>query len=207
MRAKLRDQEKGTPLVLMNLPAITVEEVQRFAQSGTPGVSTVRVLSTSYTGGLPQTCHETEVEFAFVCKKCRLGFGREIWLLSHQRSVCYPGQLADARGAVRLLAVQYQCRACNPAVMCATVQEFCRHDAETHGKKELGKPRPFKPDAGLTHEMENVVNQITALAAQVAQETSPDSNANFAMKNKEFCVDGNKLNRIQAAVPIHSSGH
>lgn len=192
--------EKGTPLLLMNLPVAAFEEAQRIAQGGKPGVSTVRV-PPAHTPTLPPTCHHSEVEFAFVCKKCRLAYAREASLLAHQRSVCYPGQLADARGAIRLLSTHYECRSCNPPKLCSSAQEFFRHDAEVHGKT-----LPFKPDSGLTHEMENVVNQITALAAQVAQETGPDSNANFSMKNKELFVEG-KLSRMQAPLPIHSSGH
>jgi len=189
----------------MGLDGGKLEQVQRLADEAFPGVSTVRI-NTRCTSLLPQSCRETEIELGFVCKKCRLGFPREAALLAHQRNVCYPGELADSRGAIRLLGTQFECRKCMPIRVFQSVQELFRHETDAH-KSDPQTLIPFKPDSGLTHEMENVVNQITALAAQVAKESSPDSNANFSVRNKELCADSKLGHLQQTAVPIHSSGH
>lgn len=228
---KVANQEGGVPLLLLNLPQEIFQEVQKIAQAGTPGATSVRISDTETK--LPQTNNfyrEIEVEAGFVCKKCRMAYQTETGLLAHQRNICYPGKLSESRGAVRLIASRYECKFCGPAFVCSSLQDFKRHcESETHVSKvgqqqsqqqRLLKPgfnqqTPQSPSSGLTHEMENVVNQITALAAQAAQENtnppnqnvSQDSNANFTLKNPHCQQEPNKINMVNTHVPIHSSGH
>ncbi|EEB12569.1 hypothetical protein Phum_PHUM191180 [Pediculus humanus corporis] len=230
---KMATQEGGTPLLLLNLPQEIFQEVQKIAQAGTPGVTTTRIIDPdSKDQQIINLYREIETEAGFVCKKCRMAYQTEIGLLTHQRNICYPGKLSESRGSVRLVTILYECKLCSPSFVCPTANDFKRHcETEVHvckvnqqqqqQQQRLLKPGfpnqipPSSPSSGLTHEMENVVNQITALAAQAAQESSPptqsgqDSNANFTMKNsKEFCQPKtNKINLINTHVPIHSSGH
>ncbi|KAK6634273.1 hypothetical protein RUM44_004884 [Polyplax serrata] len=220
--------EGGTPLLLLNLPQETFQEVQKIAQAGTPGVTTCRIFDPEAKDQtIVNLYQEVETEAGFVCKKCRMAYQTEMTLLAHQRTICYPGKLSESRGSVRLVTISYECKLCSSSFVCSSAMEFKRHcETEVHvckvnQQQRLLKPggfpqqMPSSPSSGLTHEMENVVNQITALAAQAAQESSPpssgqDSNANFTMKNsKEFCQP--KRNKISLVnnqhVPIHSSGH
>lgn len=224
-QTKITSHEGGTPLLLLNLPQETFQEVQKIAQAGTPGVTTSRIHDVdSKDPQIVNLYREVEVEAGFVCKKCRMAYQTEIGLLTHQRNICYPGKLSESRGSVRLVTVTYECKLCSPSFVSRTASEFKRHcETEVHVckvnqqrllKPGFPQPMPSSPSSGLTHEMENVVNQITALAAQAAQESSPpssaqDSNANFTLKNsKDFCQPkGNKINLVHAHVPIHSSGH
>ncbi|PSN45683.1 hypothetical protein C0J52_16605 [Blattella germanica] len=170
-------------------------------------------------------CREVESEAGFVCKKCRLAFPGEAGLLAHQRVACYPGKSADSRGAVRLVQVHYECKVCTAPERATptekmSIQEFKRHcETEAHVSRLRASPQPppsplqakhptpsprlpppppaasVSPSAGLSHEMEDVVNQITLLAARAAAEsTSPgaaptDSNANIAgsKDSRDFC--------------------
>lgn len=222
---KISTHEGGTPLLLLNLPQETFQEVQKIAQAGTPGVTTTRIADIEAKDQqIVNLCREIETEAGFVCKKCRMAYQTEIGLLTHQRNICYPGKLSESRGSVRLVTVSLECKFCSPPFVCPTAAEFKRHcESEVHickvNQQRLLKPgfsqqMPSSPSLGLTHEMENVVNQITALAAQAAQESSPptsgqDSNANFTLKNsKEFCQPkANKISLVNSHVPIHSSGH
>lgn len=211
-------QETGIPLLLLNLPQETFQEVQKIAQAGTPGVTTTRIPEPeAKPPQLANLCRETEVEAGFVCKKCRMAYQSEAGLLSHQRNICYPGKLSESRGSVRLVSVSYECKFCVPTYSTGSLSEFKRHcETDMHlCKVRLPKPgfpqqTPQSPSSGLTHEMENVVNQITALAAQAAQEsTTPpgqDSNANFTLKNS--CQqEPAKMGLVNSHVPVHSLGH
>lgn len=206
-------------MLLLNLPQEIFQEVQKIAQAGTPGVTSIRVSDSEIK--FPQINNlyrEIEIEAGFVCKKCRMAYQTETGLLAHQRNICYPGKLSESRGSVRLIAYHYECKICNPAFVAPSVQEFKRHcESDSHQQKLLkpgfNQQTPSSPSSGLTHEMENVVNQITALAAQAAQENpnqnnvSQDSNANFTLKNSHCQQDSNKINMVNTHVPIHSSGH
>lgn len=218
--------------MLLNLPQDTFQEVQKIAQAGTPGVSSVKIAEEMKVPQMKNLYRELEVEAGFVCKKCRMAYHSETTLLAHQRNICYPGKLSESRGAIRLVALHYECKLCTPGHVTSSLSEFKRHCESCKGIQQnqqqnqqsqqaqqnqlrLLKRTPPSPSSGLTHEMENVVNQITALAAQAAQENAnppslQDSNANFTLKNcqqEPGKLGLNPIGPIGPHVPIHSSGH
>ncbi|KAJ9578426.1 hypothetical protein L9F63_005346, partial [Diploptera punctata] len=212
----------GTPLAMLQLPPQTLQAIGEASSCCEPGVSTVRIASPGDNDASPLMptqaahCREVESEAGFVCKKCRLAFPGEAGLLSHQRVACYPGKSADSRGSVRLVQIQYECKVCcSPeSERMSSILEFKRHcESDSHASRLRASPQPsnspplqakhpapaasVSPSAGLSHEMEDVVNQITLLAARAAAEnTSPgggpaptDSNANIAgsKDSRDFC--------------------
>ncbi|KAJ8896984.1 hypothetical protein PR048_002330 [Dryococelus australis] len=102
-----------------------------------------------------------------------------------------PGEAADTRGVVRLVRRCYECKAC-AGERTASALDFRRHcESETHQARlraaasSMPPPPPAaSPSAGLSHEMEDVVNQITMLAAQ----NNTDSNANIKERGGDFCA-------------------
>lgn len=164
-----------------------------------PGLETVRLPSPAQCGadenGPPQYCREVEAELCLVCRRCSRAYPQESSLLAHQRS-CYLGN-QQRRGALRLVQTRYACSLCEPGVPTrtyTTVGEWRRH-AETlqhRARLEAAQERQqhqqqqqqqqfASMDGGvqsgeetnpLTDEMEDVVNQITLLAARAAAEST-----------------------------------
>lgn len=165
-----------------------------------PGLETVRLPNPAQCGvdenGLPQHCREVETELCLVCRRCRQAYPQESSLLAHQRS-CYLGN-QQRRGALRLVQARYACSLCEPGVptrIYTTVGEWHRH-AETlqhRARLEAAQERLQQQhqqqhqqqfahlDGGaqsgeetnpLIDEMEDVVNQITLLAARAAAEST-----------------------------------
>ncbi|KAG7210638.1 hypothetical protein KM043_012152 [Ampulex compressa] len=162
-----------------------------------PGLETVR-LPTSPCGsdeaGPTQHCRELETELCLVCRRCGRAYPQESSLLAHQRS-CYLGN-QQRRGALRLVQSRYACTLCEPGSPTrsyASLAEWRRHaDAAQHRARleASGQERQIHqfcpvgaigPDTGaqageeanpLTDEMEDVVNQITLLAARAAAEST-----------------------------------
>lgn len=165
-----------------------------------PGLETIRLPASSCgaeENGLSQHCREVETELCLVCRRCGRAYPQESSLLAHQRS-CYLGN-QQRRGALRLVQTRYACSLCEPSVSTrtyATVNEWRRH-AETlqhrarleatqtqqhqHQHQHQQQQQQQQYDGGaqsgeetnpLTDEMEDVVNQITLLAARAAAEST-----------------------------------
>lgn len=170
--------DTGSGPSFLPLPAPVLEQVA--AGNSEPGVTTLK-LPDGHLKPSDFAIRETDVEVCFVCKKCRLAFPGESLLLVHQRQ-CYGGN-QENRGAFRIVQTGYECKACNSERFKSGL-ELRRHcDTEQHLKSvaKVGLPPP--PESPLSHEMEDVVNQITLLAARAAQEEGSrgvvDSNSNI----------------------------
>lgn len=186
----------------MSLLGLEPAVLQAVLDQSAPGVGTVRIAPTEEP---PLHCRLSDAEAGFVCKKCRLTFSSEASLIAHQRACC-PGQVG---WAVRLVAPRYECKVC-PGAAFDRAQDARRHcESDVHRARVPGPPGPpgppglslpppaplppppppDSPSTALSHEMEDVVNQIAALAAKAAQEGTADSNANI------FCQDGSHGSR------------
>ncbi|CAB3375880.1 Hypothetical predicted protein [Cloeon dipterum] len=150
---------------MFKLPAKTVGEIGQAC--ATTGHTIVR-FSTDAEGmaatAMPPHCRHLEKEAAFICKKCQLAFPTEAAVNGHQRAVCFAGLAFEQRGHVRLVQLGFECRACHERV--ATAAQLVQHCASQQHEANTAQPE-------LTHEMEDVVNQITALAAQASSAASP----------------------------------
>lgn len=171
---------------LVTMLGLEPHALQAVLEHSAPGVSSVRVAAAEEP---PLHCRVVDAEAGFVCKKCRLAFSTEASLIAHQRACC-PGQVG---WAVRMLAARYECKVC-PGAGFDKVQDMRRHcESDGHRARVPGlslppPPPPDSPSTALSHEMEDVVNQIAALAAKAAQEGNADSNANI----RDFCQDGSR---------------
>lgn len=153
-----------------------------------PGLETVRLPSCADTddGELPTQCREVESEICLVCRRCGRAYPQESTLLAHQRS-CYLGN-QQRRGALRLIQYRYVCCLCDNGRNFSSVGEARRHVETMHQgvqERQRKQPQPQQminslksPEQQgeeanpLTDEMEDVVNQITLLAARAAAESS-----------------------------------
>lgn len=240
----LLESPSGQPSFLP-LPTALLEQMMTCSAISEPGVTTLRVPDSqeSPSHGRDQFVRETDFEVCFVCKKCRAAFSSESNLLTHQRQ-CFGGNL-DNRGAFRLVQTGVECMICpgerfqsvadyrnkhiqsevhlNRALQHHMSQQLAQQQFtqqlaqqqfnQQQGQQQLQLPPPS--ESPLSHEMEDVVNQITLLAARAAQEAgsgggtaSPvvDSNSN------QFCPPGEPkrrfLNPGEVAVqPLTSAGH
>lgn len=174
-----------------------------------PGLETVRL---SPPGGaddpLPPHCREIESELCLVCRRCGRAYPQESTLLAHQRS-CYLGN-QQRRGALRLVQPRYACSLCDSGTSTrtyGTITELRRHletvqhrtrlDANHQlTKQPLQQQKQLQIDnilnsdiqSGeeanpLTDEMEDVVNQITLLAARAAAESTTGQQTNGNQDN------------------------
>lgn len=155
-----------------------------------PGLETVRLpcVPDETNAASPQHCRETEIELCLVCRRCGRAYPQESTLLAHQRS-CYLGN-QQRRGALRLVQMRYACSLCEsgiPTRTYTTVNDWRRH-AETlqhrtrlEAIQQQQHQQQQQFDSGaqsgeetnpLTDEMEDVVNQITLLAARAAAEST-----------------------------------
>lgn len=204
------------------LPVQLLEQIMTGATE--PGVTTLRMPQDNTQQRDPQA-RDVDIEVCFVCKKCRVAFSSESNLLTHQRQ-CFGGNL-DNRGAYRIVQAGFECKLC-PNDKFRSTQEFKKHaESDSHSAKLLlagkiagagnggGMVPPPPSESPLSHEMEDVVNQITLLAARAAQEassdgarvpTSVDSNS-----NSTFCQPSEPKRRFLApgdvAQPLTSAGH
>ncbi|RZC33656.1 hypothetical protein BDFB_011711 [Asbolus verrucosus] len=153
--------DTGSGPSFLPLPAPVLEQVA--AGNSEPGVTSLK-LPDSQPKPSDASIRETDVEVCFVCKKCRLAFPGEAPLLQHQR-LCYGGR-PEGRGAFRIVQTGYECQPCGERLKSAA--ELRRHcDGDAHKSKAPA-------ESPLSHEMEDVVNQITLLAAR-AKEAVPDA--------------------------------
>ncbi|CAH1155316.1 unnamed protein product [Phaedon cochleariae] len=148
------------------LPTPVLDQVA--AGNKEPGVTTLKLPETFQRPSDPSV-RDLDLEVCFVCKKCRLAFTGESPLLIHQRQ-CYAGDQAS-RGAFRIVQAGYECRSCSSERFKSFLELKKHCDSEAHFKATggTGNKLTFLPppsESPLSHEMEDVVNQITLLAAQ-----------------------------------------
>lgn len=71
--------------------------------------------------------------------------------------------------------------------------------------------QPPPSESPLSHEMEDVVNQITLLAARAAQETDADQSRVLDSNSNTFCQGSEQKRRFLApsdvSHPLTSAGH
>lgn len=162
-----------------------------------PGLETVRLPppggSDDVPVSLPHHCREVESEVCLVCRRCGRAYPQETTLLAHQRS-CYLGN-QQRRGALRLVQSRYSCSLCDTGASTRTygtmsewrrhsetVQHRARFEANQQRTMHFGQQQyglisdvdgQCDEEANpLTDEMEDVVNQITLLAARAAAEST-----------------------------------
>nr|CAH7733522.1 unnamed protein product [Callosobruchus chinensis] len=195
--------DTGNGPSFLPLPAPVLEQVA--AGNSEPGVTTLK-LPENFQRPQDLPVRDVDIEVCFVCKKCRLAFPGESPLLTHQRQ-CYGGN-QEGRGAFRIVQTGYECKSCHGERF-KTPLELKRHcESEMHAKCGGANPTALMAESPLSHEMEDVVNQITLLAARAAQESpqqAVDSNSNT------FCQPGDPKRRFlspqDVAQPLTSAGH
>lgn len=205
------------------MPPIVVEQVTNGNQD--PGVTTIYFPDGSnppphVTPDIAAVCRDAELEVCFVCKKCKIAFTTDANLLSHQRQ-CFHGNM-ELRGAYRIVQNGIECKFC-PNEKFKNAIEFKKHaETDLHVKCIKNGP-PAPSESPLIHEMEDVVNQITLLAARAAQETGGDGVAAAAAaaavlqqqridsNSNTFCQPGDPkrrfLNPQDVAQSLTSAGH
>lgn len=199
--------DTGSGPSFLPLPTPVLEQVA--AGNSEPGVTTLRLPDPS-SRSLELPAREVDVEVCFVCKKCRAAFAGEAPLLTHQRQ-CYSGNL-DNRGAFRIVQTGYDCKLCDGERF-KSLQELKRHyDNENHPKfAKVSSSLPPPSESPLSHEMEDVVNQITLLAARAAQETVPDQSRVLDNNSNTFCQPSEPKRRFltppDVSQPLTSAGH
>ncbi|KAL4715859.1 hypothetical protein ACJJTC_014591 [Scirpophaga incertulas] len=190
--------ETGNGASVLQLPATTLEQIRHIAAD--PGASTLRLPPPANEP--PPGAKELDFDLCYVCKHCKVAFPSPAPLQTHQARSCYAGREA-ARGVIRVVQPALECRSC-PNERFRTALEFRRHaDTEAHLRNTVPPlPPPPQPEQ-LTHEMEDVVNQITLLAARAAQAQDAaapkDPNANFCVPGPRFPPPGE--------LPLASAGH
>lgn len=233
--------DTGAGPSFLPLPNSVLEQLA--AGNTDPGVTTIK-MPDSFTQKptTDQPVREVDIELCFVCKKCRLAFTGESPLLTHQRQ-CYGGGKENNRGAYRIVQIAYECRVC-PTITTDKFKspaDLIKHcDSEVHQKnlknssatttssvnsaiisKNSGNAGAVPPESPLSHEMEDVVNQITLLAARAAQESIPERGGsnNLDSNSNTFCSPSEPKRRFlspadvtttttaQQQQPLTSGGH
>ncbi|XP_048487726.1 uncharacterized protein LOC105398709 [Plutella xylostella] len=144
--------ETGAGATVLPLPATTLEQIRHIAAA--PGASVLRLPPAAAEP--PPGAREADLDLCYVCKHCKVAFPAPVPLQAHQARACYAGRDA-ARGHVRVVQPALECRAC-PGQRFRCAADYRRH-ADAHA-----------PPEPLSHQMEDVVNQITLLAARAAQD-------------------------------------
>lgn len=187
--------ETGNGASVLQLPATTLDQIRHIAAD--PGASTLRLPPPATE--IPAGARETDFDLCYVCKHCKVAFPSAAPLQSHQARSCYLGREA-MRGVIRVVQPALECRSC-PGERFRTALEFRRHaESEIHMHNSMQQQQPPLSEP-LSHEMEDVVNQITLLAARAAQDTtsSKDPNVNFCAPGPRFPQPGE--------LPLASAGH
>ncbi|GBP52641.1 hypothetical protein EVAR_103076_1 [Eumeta japonica] len=194
--------ETGAGASVLQLPATTLEQIRHIAAD--PGASTLRLPPVATDS--PAGAREVDFDLCYVCKHCKVAFPAPGPLHVHQTRVCYAGR-EGVRGLIRVVQPALECRVC-PGERFRTAADFRRH-AENHNTGVVGAHQtpptsiaapnlptalsaPPPPTEPLSHEMEDVVNQITLLAARAAQDAAgpKDPNANFCVPGPRFSQPG-----------------
>ncbi|KAF5273219.1 hypothetical protein FQA39_LY07550 [Lamprigera yunnana] len=201
--------DTGSGPSFLPLPTPVLEQVA--AGNPDPGVTTIRMPEMMNPRPADFPGREIDVEVCFVCKKCRIAFPGESPLLLHQRQ-CFSGNL-ERRGAFRIVQFGYECKYCCVERF-KSFQEFRRHcESDIHLKTaKVSSSLPPPSESPLSHEMEDVVNQITLLAARAAQESRPDAVRVMDSNSNTFCQPQDATKRRfltpgDVAQPLTSAGH
>ncbi|XP_046968860.1 uncharacterized protein LOC124536373 [Vanessa cardui] len=186
--------ETGNGASVLQLPATTLEQIRHIAAD--PGASTLRLPPPATE--LPVGARESDFDLCYVCKHCKVAFPSAAPLQTHQARSCYAGREA-LRGVIRVVQPALECRVC-PGERFRTAADFRRHaDTDSHLRRTAPSSQPAVPEP-LSHEMEDVVNQITLLAARAAQDASPKD------PNVTFCAPGSRFTQ-PGELPLASAGH
>ncbi|XP_056637727.1 uncharacterized protein LOC130445862 [Diorhabda sublineata] len=203
--------DTGSGPSFLPLPTPVLEQVA--AGNSEPGVTTLKLPDT-FQRPHDYSVRDIDVEVCFVCKKCRLAFPGESPLLTHQRQ-CYGGN-QESRGAFRIVQTGYECKSCNNERFKSflDLKKHCESDLHLKASScgtiinsKLASLLPPPSESPLSHEMEDVVNQITLLAARAAQESpqqAVDSNSN------SFCPPADPKRRFLTpndVAPPLTTGH
>lgn len=175
--------ETGTPVSQLQLESEALQNVLDGCKTSGEGVTTIRLNPGSVLGA-----EDAPVEAGYVCKGCRTVYATERSVDAHQKS-------CGSKGILRLIRSKYRCTRCESEAF-QTILDFQRHFENAHPSDPALAPSP-----GLSHEMEDVVNQITALAAKAAAQSPQDTNANI------FCPPPEaKKPKMFHSVPVPSAG-
>lgn len=186
--------ETGNGASVLQLPATTLEQIRHIAAD--PGASTLRLPPPATE--FPPGSRESDFDLCYVCKHCKVAFPSAAPLQAHQARSCYAGREAS-RGVIRVVQPALECRTC-PGERFRTAADFRRHaDTDAHLRNTAHALPPAAPEP-LSHEMEDVVNQITLLAARAAQDATSSKDPNV------FCVPGPRFPQ-PGELPLASAGH
>lgn len=188
--------ETGNGASVLQLPSTTLEQIRHIAAD--PGASTLRLPPPA--NEIPVGARELDYDLCYVCKHCKVAFPSAAPLQAHQSRSCYAGREA-ARGVIRVVQPSLECRTC-PGERFRSAADFRRHaDTEGHLRNLIPNQLPPAPEP-LSHEMEDVVNQITLLAARAAAQ---DANSTKD-PNVGFCAPGPRFPQ-PGELPMASAGH
>lgn len=197
----------GTPVRMLQLDQSVIQAIADRCRTVRPDqTAVVEVASTVPASELPTEGYAIDGgrTVGHACAKCQLAFPDNGGLVAHQQREC------RTTGAVALAHPAYGCRSCGVGAngetnTYGTVLALRAHIETAHRgghyattvtstavgrhQQQLQLQQQLLPPPNLSDEMEDVVNQITALAAAKAVGRSPsprdpnsDSNANL------FCV-------------------
>lgn len=173
--------DTGSGPSFLPLPPQVLEHV---AQNHTePGITTLKLPDPTYQRPPDLPVRDIDIELCFVCKKCRMAYPSDSLLLSHQTQCYGPNQ--ESRGAFRIIQTGYECRQCNNGDKFKNLMELKGHFESDSHQQRIGGPPPS--ESPLSHEMEDVVNQITLLAARAAQESSLPQGHMLDSNSNAFC--------------------
>lgn len=176
----------GTPVRMLQLDQSVIQAIADRCRTVRPDqTAVVEVAATVPAAELPAEGYAIDGgrTVGHACAKCQLAFPDNGGLAAHQQREC------RTTGAVALAHPAYGCRSCGVGAngetnTYGTVHALRAH-IETAHRHAAGR-RQLQPPPNLSDEMEDVVNQITALAAAKAVGRSPsprdpnsDSNANL----------------------------
>ncbi|XP_015123272.1 uncharacterized protein LOC107045459 [Diachasma alloeum] len=192
-----------------------------------PGLETVRLPTPGASDNepitLPLYCREVESEVCLVCRRCGRAYPQESTLLAHQRS-CYLGN-QQRRGALRLVQARYSCNLCDTGASTrtyGTMSEWRRHSETVQhrarleanhqrtgqfGNQQYGIISDVDGQSGeeanpLTDEMEDVVNQITLLAARAAAESTTTTGQSPASQDNNNGPDAKRQKLVQEVAAL-----
>lgn len=186
--ADQQQQGGGTPVRMLQLDGPVIQAIADRCRSVRPEqTAVVEVAATVPAAELPADGYAIDGgrTVGHVCAKCQLAFPDNGGLAAHQQQQC------RTTGSVALAHPAYGCRSCGVGAngetnTYGTVHALRAHIEAAHHYPATATARQQQPP-NLSDEMEDVVNQITALAAAKAVGRSPsprdhpssDSNANL----------------------------
>lgn len=192
----------GTPVRMLQLEQSVIQAIADRCRTVRPDqTAVVEVAATVPASELPAEGYAIDGgrTVGHACAKCQLAFPDNGGLAAHQQREC------RTTGAVALAHPAYGCRSCGVGAngetntygtvhaLRAHIETAHRAAAAAAGHYAVGRQQLLQPAPNLSDEMEDVVNQITALAAAKAVGRSPsprdpnsDSNANL------FCAPDKK---------------